>query len=159
MAAVALVAQTHPRRRARREKRGRAVAADEAPEAPEPEEPVVPEDEAVPDVPAVVLTLSADQLAESGRYAEAVRERLRAIVRDLIERQVIENRAGYTVTELATAAITARPDLAGPLGAAGATFSEIWYALRPATAADDAAMREHAARIHAILMPVPGSTA
>ncbi|GAA1820546.1 hypothetical protein GCM10009682_46020 [Luedemannella flava] len=148
-----------PRRRARREKRGRAVAADEAPEAPEPEEPVVPEDEAVPDVPAVVLTLSADQLAESGRYAEAVRERLRAIVRDLIERQVIENRAGYTVTELATAAITARPDLAGPLGAAGATFSEIWYALRPATAADDAAMREHAARIHAILMPVPGSTA
>lgn len=153
-----------PSRRARREKRGKAMAAEEAIEAEEEEvEPVGEPDDAVPNVPAVVLALTADQLAADGRYAEAVRERLRAIVRDLIERAVIDYREGWTVTELATAAINARPDLAAPLGAAGATFSEIWYALRPATAADDAAMREYAARVRSTLTgvatsPVPGPT-
>lgn len=146
--------------RKRREKRGKATAADAEPEQPEPEEPAEREDDdLVPDVPATALTLSADQLAASGRYAEAVRERLRAIVRDLIERQVIDNRAGWTVTELANAAIAARPGLTGPLGAAAATFSEIWYALRPATAADDAAMREYAARIAQILAAPVGPPA
>ena len=40
----------------------------------------LPPDE-LPDLPADVLALTADQLAAAGRYAEAVRERLRAMVR------------------------------------------------------------------------------
>jgi hypothetical protein len=117
--------------------------------APAPLDDLPPD--ALPDLPAGVLLLSADQLAAQGRFAEAVRERLRAIVRDLIERAVLPESPGWTVTELARAAATARPALATPLGAAVDTFSEIWYGLRPATAEDDAAMRAHAAAVHGVL--------
>jgi hypothetical protein len=98
----------------------------------------------LPELPAGVLTLTADQLAEAGRYAEAVRERLRAIVRGLIERGVIPHSPGWTVTELARAAGRVQPQLATPLDAAVMIFSEIWYGLRPAHRADDEAMRAHA---------------
>jgi Domain of unknown function (DUF4129) len=98
----------------------------------------------LPDLPAEVLALTADQLAAAGRYAEAVRERLRAIVRDLIERGVLPHSPGWTVTELAAAAGRARPPLAAPLADGVSVFSEIWYGLRPATAGDDTAMRGHA---------------
>jgi hypothetical protein len=95
-------------------------------------------------VPAAVLVRAADTLAIGQNYAEAVRERLRAIVRELIERGVIPYRPGWTVTELAASAIAVQPVLAPPLTAAVDTFSGIWYGLRPATADDDAAMRAHA---------------
>lgn len=101
----------------------------------------------LPDLPADVLALTADQLAAAGRYAEAVRERLRAMVRELIEREVIEHRPGWTVTELATAAGRSRPATAPPLRGAADVFSEIWYGLRPATLDDDASMRRHAAAV------------
>jgi hypothetical protein len=107
--------------------------------------------DALPDLRAEVLTLTADQLAEAGRFAEAVRERLRAIVRDLIERGVLPHSPGWTVTELARGAAAARPPLAAPLAGAVAVFSEIWYGLRPATAADDAAMRAHAGAVATVL--------
>jgi Domain of unknown function (DUF4129) len=107
--------------------------------------------DALPDVRAEVLTITADQFAAAGRFAEAVRERLRAIVRDLIERDVLPPSPGWTVTELARAGAGAMPPLATPLDGAVATFSEIWYGLRPATVDDDAAMRAHAAAIAAVL--------
>lgn len=118
--------------------------------APATEPAELPPD-ALPDLRAEVLTLTADQLAEAGRYAEAVRERLRAIVRDLIERAVLPARPGWTVTELARGAAAARPPLAAPLAAAVDVFSKIWYGLQPATPADDAAMRAHAGAVAAIL--------
>jgi hypothetical protein len=105
----------------------------------------------LPDLPAATLTLSADELAAQGRYKEAVRERLRAIVRDLVERGVIAYRPGWTVTELAAAAATARPPTGPPLAAASDLFSSIWYGERAAHAADDAAMREYAAGVRAAL--------
>lgn len=108
--------------------------------------PDLPDDQ-VPDLPAAVLALSADELAAAGRYKEAVRERLRAIVRDLMERQVIAPAPGWTVTELAGWASRARPGLAAPLSTASDIFSDIWYGLRPATADDDRAMRERAEQI------------
>lgn len=103
------------------------------------------------DLPAGALVLTADQLAAAGRFAEAVRERLRAIVRDLIERGVIPHTPGWTVTELAAAAGSVVPPVAPALRSAAELFSEIWYGQRPATAADDAAMREHAQRVQAEL--------
>lgn len=109
----------------------------------------------LPDLPAQVLVLTADQLAAAGRYAEAVRERLRAIVRELIEREVIDHRPGWTVTELATACGRARPDTAVPLRGAADLFSEIWYGQRPATVDDDARMREYAGQVVAALERSP----
>ncbi|HET6211249.1 MAG TPA: DUF4129 domain-containing protein [Micromonosporaceae bacterium] len=102
----------------------------------------------LPDLPAATLADTADQLAAAGRYAEAVRERLRAIVRGLIERDVIEHHPGWTVTELARAAAHARRETTEPLYAATATFSEIWYGQRPATLGDDARMRQYATAVH-----------
>jgi hypothetical protein len=115
---------------------------------PADERPDLPPDE-LPDLPAVALALSADELAAQGRYKEAVRERLRAIVRDLVERGVIGHRPGWTVTELAAMAGQARPVVASPLAAASEVFSGIWYGQRDATATDDAAMREYAAHVRA----------
>jgi hypothetical protein len=117
--------------------------------APEPSPDLAPDE--LPELPAALLTLTADDLAAQGRYAEAVRERLRAIVRDLIERGVIPHTPGWTVTELASAASRARPTLTMPLAGAGRIFSEIWYGLRPATVEDDRAMRDHADAVRAAL--------
>ena len=108
--------------------------------APEPVEPT--SDEEVPELPATTFVDLADRLAAEGRYAEAIRERLRGMVRELIERGVLEHRPGWTVTELAAVAAGRRPAVAGPLNAAGALFSEIWYGGRPAHAEHDARMRE-----------------
>ncbi|MET9298067.1 DUF4129 domain-containing protein [Micromonospora aurantiaca] len=84
----------------------------------------------------------ADRLAAEGRYAEAVRERLREMVRLLVVRQVVEPRPGLTVVELTEAAARTRPRVRPTLHAAGAIFSDLWYAQRPATAAHDRRMRE-----------------
>lgn len=118
-------------------------------------EPVadLPADE-LPDLPAEVLLLSADALAAAGRFKESVRERLRAIVRDLVDRGVVPTSPGWTVTELATFASRARPALAPPLRGAIDVFSEIWYGLRPARAEDDAQLRSAAAEVNRVLPPV-----
>src|SRR5690606_4327679 len=117
---------------------------------PEAEPERLPDDQ-VPDLPAEVLVLSADELAAAGRYAEAVRERLRAMLRSLIERDLLPASPGWTVMELARAGGRARPALADPLDAAATVFSEIWYGLRLATADDDAAMRRHATAVAAVV--------
>ena len=112
----------------------------------------------LPNIPAAELALTADQLAAAGRYKEAVRERLRAMVRDLIERGVLPQTPGWTVTELAVAATANRPALAGPMRAAVDIFSHIWYGLRPATAEDDRAMRTHAEAVGAVArQPAPAA--
>jgi hypothetical protein len=112
----------------------------------------------LPDLPAEVLLSTADQLAAAGRYKEAVRERLRAMIRDLIERGILPPTPGWTVTELAAAAGIARPSLSAPLQGAVGVFSEIWYGLRPAVEADDLAMRAYAQQIHAALVPAGSPT-
>lgn len=111
--------------------------------------------EQLPDLPAEVFMSLADRLAAEGRFAEAVRERLRGIVRELVDARVMTHHPEWTVTELARAAATARPGLGSPLSGATATFSEIWYGQRPALAADDTAMRAHAATVHEALTTVP----
>jgi hypothetical protein len=98
-------------------------------------------EEELPDLPPEVFVSLADRLAAQGRYAEAIRERLRAVVRDLVNRGVIAHRPGWTVTELATAASAARPAVGGSLSAATTIFSDIWYGQRPATAAHDERMK------------------
>lgn len=104
--------------------------------------------EELPAVPIEVYESLADRLAREGRYADAVRERLRAAVRDLVVHGVVENRPGWTVSELARAAASARPAIDSPLRAAGGIFSDIWYAETPATHAHDQHMRAHTAEVH-----------
>jgi Domain of unknown function (DUF4129) len=119
---------------------------------PPPAEPVAGDE--LPEVPAEDLAALADRLAAQGRYAEAVRERLRAIVRDLVDRGLVDNRPGWTVTELARAAAAARAAVDPPLRAAALLFSDIWYGNRPAYAEHDARMRTLAAEVHAAAAPV-----
>lgn len=77
----------------------------------------------------------ADEAAAQARYAEAVRERLRAIVRELEARGVLDSRPGRTAGEVARDASAAVPRLAGPLRRAALTFDQIWYGPRVADAA------------------------
>ncbi|NUT38165.1 MAG: DUF4129 domain-containing protein [Hamadaea sp.] len=105
-------------------------------------------DEELPAVPVAVYQSLADRLAAEGRYAEALRERYRSAVRDLVQHGVIDNRPGWTVTELARAAASARPAVDAPLLSASALFSEVWYAERAATAEHDERMRGLAEDVH-----------
>jgi hypothetical protein len=116
---------------------------------PELDQPI--ESVELPDLPVEVFVSLADRLAAQRRYAEAIRERLRAIVRDLVDHGVVENRPGWTVTELAMAASLARPSVSGPLDAAGRLFSDIWYGERPARAEHDAQMRAYADDVGRVL--------
>jgi hypothetical protein len=97
--------------------------------------------DALPETTADLLRAAADRYAAEGRYAEAVRERLRAIVRELVTARVIAHHPDWTVVELARAAATADPTLGPALATATTTFSDIWYGERPARAEADAAMR------------------
>ncbi len=84
---------------------------------------------------------AADTHAASGAWAEAVRERLRAIIRDLEERALIEVRAGQTADEAAIAGGRALPSCASELRDAARLFDEVWYGRRPATAQMDRELR------------------
>jgi hypothetical protein len=94
------------------------------------------------DISSEQLRAQADAFAARGEWAEAVRARLRAVVRALEERGVIDPRPGRTAAEVAAEAGSTRPDLRDPLWKGALTFGEIWYGRRPATAQDDAALRE-----------------
>ena len=109
----------------------------------------------LPDLPVEVFRSNADALAAQGRYADAVRERLRAIVRSLVDAGVIVAHPGWTVTELARAAAAARGGLAQPLDGGTQVFSDIWYGERPAYASHDDQMRRYAQDIDAVLQSAP----
>jgi hypothetical protein len=126
------------------------------PEAEAVDEPTTVGGDELPDLPAEAFMSLADRLAAQGRFAEAVRERLRGIVRELVDRDVVQNRPGWTVTELAAMAGTAWPPARPPLDAACRTFSDIWYGQRPANAVHDGQMRERAGEVHAALLATVG---
>ncbi|HUQ58186.1 DUF4129 domain-containing protein [Lentzea sp.] len=76
---------------------------------------------------------AAERAAEAGDLAEAVRERFRAVVRELEHRGVLDARAGRTVDEVAAEAGQALPALAGDLRGAAVQFDDVWYGGLPAT--------------------------
>lgn len=78
----------------------------------------------------------AEQAAASGRLADAVRERLRAVVRELEARGVLDPKPGRTADEVAREAGLAVPEVAADLTRAAGVFDEIWYGGRPADDAD-----------------------
>lgn len=85
---------------------------------------------------------AADAHASAGEWAAAVRERMRAIIRSLEERDLLDPRPGRTADEGAAEAGVVLPTCAAQLRAAARTFDDIWYGGRAATAAADAQLRE-----------------
>ncbi|MDJ1138432.1 DUF4129 domain-containing protein [Streptomyces iconiensis] len=70
--------------------------------------------------------------AAAGRWSEALQERMRAMVRALEERALLDPRPGRTADEAATEAGHVLPEHAGQLHAAARAFDEVTYADRPA---------------------------
>lgn len=75
---------------------------------------------------------TADAHAAGGRWSEAVQERMRAVVRSLEERTLLEPRPGRTADEAASEAGRVLPEQAAALQAAAVDFDEVTYAGRPA---------------------------
>ena len=94
------------------------------------------------DVSSDQLRAEAEDFARRGEWAQAVRARLRAVVRALEERGVLDPRPGRTAAEVAAEAGSALPQVRDLLWKGALTFGEIWYGRRPASADDDAVLRE-----------------
>jgi Domain of unknown function (DUF4129) len=92
---------------------------------------------------------AADAHAAAGEWADAVRERLRAVVRSLEERAVLDERPGRTADEAASDAGLALPSCADGLRRAAQLFDEIWYGGRPAGPESDATLRALDERVRA----------
>jgi hypothetical protein len=84
----------------------------------------------------------AEEFAAAGAYAEAIRERMRAIVRELEVRGVLEPRPGRTAAEVAADAGGQVPAIGPPLRQAATVFDEVWYGGRPGTAGAYDTLRE-----------------
>lgn len=79
---------------------------------------------------AVDHRAEAEAHAAQGRWAEAIRERLRAVARELEERAILDPRPGRTAQELADEAAAVLPvDLAPGVR----VFYDVWYGERPGT--------------------------
>jgi hypothetical protein len=101
---------------------------------------------------------AAAQFAAEGLWAEAVRERLRAIARELEHRGVLDPRPGRTAAELSREAAVQLPALADDLRTATSIFDEVWYGGRTATAADEESLRRLDARVAGSHRGLVGST-
>lgn len=99
----------------------------------------------------------ADAHAADGRFAEAVRERMRAIVQELETRGVLEPRPGRTADEVAREAGAAVPPVAADLRTAATVFDEVWYGGRAATAQADELLRRADQRIQRAQLAVTGA--
>ena len=84
----------------------------------------------------------AETAAGEGRFAEAVRERLRAVVRELEARGVLDPRPGRTAGEVARDGGRAVPEIADDLRRAATVFDETWYGGRQADASSYALLVE-----------------
>lgn len=84
----------------------------------------------------------AEHAASAGAWADAVRERLRAVVRELEARGVLDPRPGRTAGEVAEEGGLAVPAIAGPLRRGATVFDEIWYGGRTADASSYAVLVE-----------------
>ncbi|MFH7600266.1 DUF4129 domain-containing protein [Streptomyces racemochromogenes] len=75
---------------------------------------------------------AADAHAAAGRWNEAVRERMRAVVRSLEERTLLDPRPGRTADEAAAEASRSLPAHADELRAAARAFDDVTYGGRTA---------------------------
>lgn len=93
-----------------------------------------------PTRPAADYRATAEAAAEAGDWPAAVRDRFRALVRELEIRTVLDVRPARTAWEAAIAAHRLLPDRRADLFAGADLFSAVSYGDRPAQAADYEAM-------------------
>ncbi len=91
---------------------------------------------------AAELRAAADAAAAAGRWADAVLDRFRGALRGLEERAILDERPGWTADEATAVAADALPSCGADLRRASRLFDDICYGDRPASAADDAWLRE-----------------
>jgi len=84
---------------------------------------------------------AADTAAAVGDWATAVRERFRAIIRQLEEDGRLDRRPGRTADEAADEGGRSLPAQAGALRAGARIFDEVVYGEHPASAAQDERLR------------------
>lgn len=84
---------------------------------------------------------AADAAAAAGDWATAVRERFRAVVRQLEERELLDRRPGRTADEAAGEAGKTLPEHAAALTAGARVFDDVVYGEHPASAAADQQLR------------------
>ncbi|MER6362436.1 DUF4129 domain-containing protein [Kitasatospora sp. NPDC001527] len=104
----------------------------------------------------------AERHAAAGLWAEAVREQMRALVRDLEERALLDPRPGRTADEAAAEAGRALPEHAAALTAAARTFDDIAYGERTADQAAYQLLRDldrTLGRARPVLAPAAGGAA
>ncbi|MGV8977967.1 MAG: DUF4129 domain-containing protein [Cellulomonas sp.] len=87
------------------------------------------------------LRAAADEAAAQGRWGLAVAERFRAIVRDLEQRTVLDDRPGRTADEAVDAAAARLPELDADLRRAARRFDDVVYGEGPADSGDDTWLR------------------
>ncbi|RKN39869.1 DUF4129 domain-containing protein [Streptomyces hoynatensis] len=85
---------------------------------------------------------AAEEHAAAARWEQAVLERMRALVRSLEERALLDPRPGRTAHEAAAEATRPLPALGPELTAAAATFDAVAYGGLPATPADYARLAD-----------------
>jgi hypothetical protein len=76
----------------------------------------------------------AEAHAAAGRWPVAIRERLRAVARDLEDRAILERLPGRTADELAVEAGRTLPDAAAELAGCARLFDDVTYGDLPGTA-------------------------
>ncbi|MEV7021708.1 DUF4129 domain-containing protein [Kitasatospora sp. NPDC093558] len=100
--------------------------------------------------------------AAAGQWADAVREQMRALVRALEERTLLDPRPGRTADEAAAEAGRALPEHAAALASAARAFDDIAFGERTADQAAYASLRDldqALERTRPILDPAPGGAA
>jgi Domain of unknown function (DUF4129) len=85
---------------------------------------------------------AADAAAAAGDWDEAVRQRFRALVRALEERDILDPRPGRTADESADEAALVLPSSAASLSTAARAFDDVAYGGLHADAAADARLRD-----------------
>lgn len=93
-------------------------------------------DAATPVVDAAGHRAAAARAAGNGDWAAAVRERFRAVTRELEQRGLLDPVPGRTAVEIAEDAAVARPALGQVLRPAAAALGAVAYSSRPAGPAD-----------------------
>ncbi|MFJ8434637.1 DUF4129 domain-containing protein [Kitasatospora sp. NPDC094019] len=104
----------------------------------------------------------AERHAADGRWTEAVREQMRALVRGLEERTLLDARPGRTADEAAAEAGRALPDHAAELTAAARAFDDIAYGERTADRGAYQSLRDldrDLERARPVLAPAAGGAA
>lgn len=102
---------------------------------------------------------AAERHAAAARWNPAIQERMRAVVRSLEERAVLDHRPGRTADEAAVEAGRALPRLADALSSAARSFDEVTYAGRELDASAYEAVRDLDSDLRSAVPRVPETAA